>query len=574
MSLLADALLPADLRLTLARNEQLGGGNVLRHAMAVHPRPDVPFLRLGRPVVDSTGQARDELSLRDLDRLAQSWSVWYREQGVRPRDRVAVFLEDSFAYAVHFYALSQIGAIPVLMNSRMSRPVAAEHLRRTAPVGMYTDRARSERLGDALSGLRWVQLAEELPAPPAAALPENAYFRHAPEDPVVILHSSGTTGQPKPVIQTHAGSFAGPRYRLAHFTEQPGSLMLAAQPQSHTGFIGYSMYAILAGTPLVPLFDPTGPELAAAIARYQPTMVLAFAHVYADLAAERLAPGSVDSVDGWVSMADAVHEGHMRRILSLRSPHLPRAAFYDRFGSTELGWGLMVRMRTLDTPRRDRCMGTPDPLAEFAVLREDGTRADVGEYGLLGVRSPSLTPGYWNDSDATVRSRLAGYWLTGDVGFQDEENLFYQVDRAVDVVPTAAGTGYSVLMEEVILAELPEIVECAVVAARYDGEPVAVAVVRPDSDASNAEAPELLNRINKQLVAAGQPAVTLLEVARGEADLPVGYTGKVLKRQLREKYAGPEAWHGDGRMIARATPEGAVPLASAAPERVDTAAGI
>jgi acyl-coenzyme A synthetase/AMP-(fatty) acid ligase len=326
--------------------------------------------------------------------------------------------------------------------------------------------------------------------------------------------------------------------------------MLAAQPQSHTGFIGYGMYAVLAGTPLVALYDPTGPELAAAVSEHRPTMVLAFAHVYADLAAEKLAPGSVDSVIGWISMADAVHDAHMRRILGLRDPALPPAAFYDRFGSTELGWGLMVQVRTLDTPRRDRCMGRPDPLATFAVLRPDGTPAPAGEYGLIGVRSPSLTPGYWNDSDTTVRSRLGGWWLTGDVGLQDEEGLFYQVDRAVDVVPTAAGTGYSVLMEELILAELPEIGECAVVAGRRGDEPVAVVVVRLDDPGADLPPGPLLDRVNKALAGAGQPAVTLLEIARTDDDLPVGYTGKVLKRRLREKYASATAWTAPGVAVA------------------------
>ncbi|GIE87968.1 class I adenylate-forming enzyme family protein [Actinoplanes regularis] len=553
MSALDKALLPTDLRLMLARDDRLGGGNVLPTAMATHPDPDVPFLLLGRPVTDVTGEPLHELSLRTLDRLAQSWSAWYLAKGVGPRDRVAVFIADTYAYSVHFFALSQIGAIPVLLNSRMAGPVAVEHLRRTGPVGLYTDASRAARIGEALTelpGLDWVQLADELPAPPEAWLKQEDYFTHAPDDPVVILHSSGTTGQPKPVIQSHAGSFAGPRYRLEHFTEKPGSLMMAAQPQSHTGCIGYGMYAVLAGTPMVPLFDPTGPELTAAIAEFQPTLVLAFAHVYADLVAEHLAPGSVDSVEGWISMADAVHDAHMRHILSLRDPALPAAAFYDRFGSTELGWGLMVQVRTLDTPRRDRCIGRPDPLAEFAVLRPDGTRADLGEYGRLGVRSPSLTPGYWNDSDTTVRSWLGGYWLTGDIAMQDEEGLFYQVDRLVDVVPTGTGTGYSVLMEEIILAGLPEISECAVVAARFDGRPVGVAVVRLDDPDAEVPASALLERVNGALADAGQPVVTLLEIARTDDALPVGYTGKVLKRRLREKYAEPAAWQGENNHLA------------------------
>src|SRR5207244_12703739 len=117
-------------------------------------------------------------------------------------------------------------------------------------------------------GLRWTQAAEDLPAPAANELPDRDRFRHAPEDPVSILHSSGTTGRPKPVVQTHESSVAGPRYRLVNFAEPADALMMTAQPQSHLGAIVYTTYAILGGTPLAPLFDPTGPELAAAVAEH------------------------------------------------------------------------------------------------------------------------------------------------------------------------------------------------------------------------------------------------------------------------------------------------------------------
>src|SRR2546423_9959181 len=179
------------------------------------------------------------------------------------------------------------------------------------------------------------------------------------------------------------------------------------------------MYALLAGTPMVALYDPTGPELVSAIVRYRPTMVLAFAHAYSDLAALQVPEGALDSVDGWISLADAVHEAHMKEILGRRSKSLPEATFYDRFGSSELGWGLMVQRRSLSTERSDRRMGTPDSLAEFAVLRKDGTQAEAGELGLIGVKSPTPTGGYWGDSDMTYRSRLAGYWLSRDAGDPD-----------------------------------------------------------------------------------------------------------------------------------------------------------
>jgi acyl-coenzyme A synthetase/AMP-(fatty) acid ligase len=557
MSLSRQPLLPAELRVALAADQNLGGGNLLPTALAAHPRPDVPFIRSGRPLINAAGRPQTEFSLRQLDELAQSWSVWYFEQGIRPRDRVTIYLSDSFAYSVHFYALAQIGAIPVLVNSKASQQIALGLCRQTSPVGIYTDHAHLETLGAeirSLPDLRWVQLAEELPAPPAATLADNRRFRHAGEDPVSIMHSSGTTGRPKAVIQTHASSVAGPKYRLVNFTEPDSPLMMTAQPQSHLGCIVYTTYAVLAGTPLIGLYDPSGAQLAAALREHRPKTVMAFAHAYGELAALDLPPGSIDSVQRWINMGDAIHEAQVKAILAKRSEGLPPAVFYDRFGTTELGWGLVVQPRTLTSARSDRRVGKPDAVAEVAVLRKDGSQAAAGEVGFFGAKGPTITAGYWNDSDTTYRSKLGGYWLTGDLVYQDADGNFFQVDRASDAIETGTGTGYSVLMEELLLSEVSEIQDCAVVAGRRGNRIVPVAVVVTGE--SVVEPEKLLSTANEALHAAGYPELEVLEVAVTDTDFPVGVTGKVLKRQLREKYSSLSSYLRDsGKTVASVTGE-------------------
>ncbi|MEU6427262.1 class I adenylate-forming enzyme family protein [Microbispora sp. NPDC046973] len=538
ISISHETVLTPEQRARFAADPDLGGGNLLTKAIEANPHPELPFIHLGRPLTNTKGEKQTEFSLLDLDELAQSWSVWYLRQGVRPRDRVAIYLEDSFAYSLHFYALAQIGAVAVLVNSKASRYIATELCRQTNPVGMYTDLAHLEILGEEfhlLPGLRWTQVAEELPAPPPAVLPQEARFRHVGEDPVSILHSSGTTGRPKPVIQTHRSCVAGPRFRLVDHHEQPGAVMMTALPQSHLGCIAYTTYAVLGGTPIVPWFDTSGPELAKAVEKYRPTTVMAFGHAYAELAGADLPAGAIDSVNVWISIGDAVHEKHIKGILAMRDPSLPPAAFFDRLGTTELGWGVLLKVRTLADERNDRCVGKPVGVAEVAVLRRDGTIADVNEVGLLGAKGPAITAGYWSDSDTTYRSKLSGYWLTGDMAYRDEAGNYFQVDRAVDAIETPTGTGYSVFMEELLLNDLPEVLDCAVVAGIHRGRTVPVAVVT--SSAARPDAQKLLNEANERLKAAGHPELTMLEVARNEEDFPVGVTGKVLKRRLREKYS-------------------------------------
>jgi acyl-coenzyme A synthetase/AMP-(fatty) acid ligase len=535
----AETVLSLGQRARLAQDPRVGGGNLLKSAIAANPHPEIPFIHTVKPITNTEGEEQTAFSLLDLDWLAQSWAVWYVSKGVGPRDRVAVFLDDSFAYSVHFYALAQLGAIAVLINSNASKAIATSLMEQTNPVGLFTTRDRLEELGpevNDIKGLIWTQLSEELPAPEGAPLPEVSRFRHSSQDPVAILHSSGTTGAPKPTIHTHRSIVAGPLFRLIDHKEQPGAIMMTSLPQSHLGCIAYTTYAVLGGTPLVAAFDRPGEELAEAVAQYRPTQVMSFAHAYSELASLELPPGALDSVNVWISIGDAVHQAHITKVLSQRSKDRPAAAFYDRLGTTELGWGVLLKIRTLDSERNDRNAGKPVGVADVVVLRKDGSMANANEVGLLGAQGPAITPGYWNGSDITYRSMLSGYWLTGDMAYRDAQGDHYLVDRAVDCIESPTGTGYSVFMEEAILSDVPEVDDVAVIAGKYGDQAVAVAVVTV-AEGSVVEAEKLLAHANEALAKAGHPVLAILDIAHSHEDFPVGVTGKVLKRLLRDKYA-------------------------------------
>ncbi|MFC0548149.1 class I adenylate-forming enzyme family protein [Kutzneria chonburiensis] len=533
MTLSVDTILSPQQRAALAADPAVGGGNLLPSAIKANAHPDQPFLHSVRPITTTDGQPQHTFTLLELDQLVQSWSVFYLSKGVQPRDRVAVHIEDSYAYSVHFHALAQIGAIGVLINSRASEFIARSLLAQTTPVGLYVDRERLAQLGE-LPELAWVVVAEDVPAPPAAELAHADRFRHVAEDPVVILHSSGTTGVPKPTIHTHESIAAGPKFRLVDHKERPGAVTLTGLPQSHLGCIAYSTYAVLAGANTIAGRDYSGADLIDAVLEHRPTAVMSFAHAYSEIPALSLEPGTVDSVDFWVSIGDAVHEAHIHHLLRQRSSDRPEATFLDRLGTTELGWGALLKARTLSTERNDRCAGQPVGVSEVAILRKDGSFADANEVGLLAARGPAITPGYWGNSDLTYRFRLGGYWLTGDNAYRDEHGDHFLVDRTVDAIETPQGTGYSVFMEEAILSDVPDVVDIAVIAGRAGAAVVPVAVVTVRAE---VEAEKLLRLANEALAAAGHLQLGVLEIAAGDEDLPVGVTGKVLKRQLREKYS-------------------------------------
>jgi acyl-coenzyme A synthetase/AMP-(fatty) acid ligase len=544
---MAQTLVSAECRTRLSKDPELGGGNFLRHAMDNSPDVSAACLLTDVTVRDADGLERREFSLAGLDRVTRAWSAWYVGRGVRPRDRVAVYVRDSLADLLHFLALSQIGAIPVLINGHMDPALAVRHCRMTGAVGLLTDGPHAGRLPDLrpeLPDLRWTQVDDPRDLAAAGMLPADRRYHHAAEDPVLICHSSGTTGAPKPVIWAHEQMMAGIRCHLVGFRDQPNAKILSALPQSHASAIGYAALSMLIGVPLVMVSGSAGTEVAQAIDHHRPTTVVAFSGVYGELAMLQPEAGDFETVESWVSIGDAAHKAHIQRLVQAGrhwrdGRAVPGSMFIDGLGASELGWGgVLSRITVAGTERHNRCIGVAQPYAEVVVLREDGSEAAVGEIGLLGVKSPTVTPGIWNDSDMTYRSKLRGYWLSGDMAYRDEYGRFYHLDRASDVIRTADGTAHSVLMEEILLAHLPQVGECAVTAAQVGGSVRPVAMVAPLDPAADPDA--LLRRANEVLRSFGQPELASLELADSAASIPLGPTGKVLKRLLRERFIRTE----------------------------------
>lgn len=544
-------LTSAETRMRFAEDPQLGGGNLLSAAVQANPRPDLPFLLCERPVVHRDGPLKAELSLAEIDALAQAWSVWYLGKGIGPRDRVAVYLQDGFEDLLQFFALSQIGAIPVLINGNMPAELAAGLCRRTGIKALYTDAEHAERIGKYLTDLPSLTLRvinSEVSAPPAQRLPEQQRYRHASEDPVVICHSSGTTGVPKPVIWAHRQSIEGVRWLLraqhesrseVNMMTMPQPLMLSAVPQSHTAGPSFAAGTLLFGIPMIVMSDTSGSNVIAAIERHRPTTVVAFSKTYAQMAAEDPDPRRLQSVSTWFNTGDSAHRRHIAPLVRagrrlVNGQWVAGSEFIDGLGSSELGFAQFINVTTSETLRHDRCVGMPHFFSRPTVLREDGTVAPPGEVGLLGVKSPTITPGYWNDSDTTYRSLLGGYWLSGDLVYRDAENRFFHMDRAVDAIRMSTGRAYSLLMEEVLLAHMPEIIDCAIVAAPSGGAELPVAIVHVM--AGDHDAASLLRRANEVLRMEKQPELAMLEIESAGAEVPVGSTGKVLKRYLRDRY--------------------------------------
>jgi acyl-coenzyme A synthetase/AMP-(fatty) acid ligase len=536
-----------NIRVALADDPELGAGNVLmklREHGAAADRPGITF------DVGVDGQpAWAPLSFGELcDRVAAR-AAWLHQQGIKPRDPVAVYATSAADCLLTFMALNWVGAIPALMNGNMPGETAVEYIRRLRATAVLTDAAHRSLLdGRDLGGATVADVAEAGTGNPAQA---PGYYRYADDDPIAITHSSGTTRMPAAVVHSHASLFAATRQlRLAgpraHGTER----ILSALPAAHTAGILTLHQALCRGSELLFLsaqggpFERSGAVVLDAIERWHPTAVYGFAVTWAELARFDLAARDMSSVSVWFNTGDCAHETHVRRLVAVGSHvtytreglvSVPGSRFIDGIGSTEMGYSGFRVSHHVGSDRYGRCVGKPHIFAEVALLDLDtGQEVPTGQVGHVGLKSPTLALGYWNDSVTTYRYRYRGYYLTGDLMYRDSEGYYYHVDRAADSVDLGGGNWvYTAMSEERILVRCPDVRDCTVVAGMADGKVVTDVLLlldaKADPDADRTEA------VREAL---GAPAAATLRriVAVPDDDIVVGPTGKVRKFLMRQRH--------------------------------------
>ena len=549
-----------NLRVVLAADPELGAGNVLLGLAGHGADMDMPR------VTFDTGfdaiAAWTPLSLRMLTERAAARAEWFARHGIGRRDPVAVYVTSAADVLLNFLALTWLGAIPALMNGSMPAGIAVEYNRRLRAVGVLLDADHAGLAAHDLGAPVLGDAAETGTGDPARA---PAHYRHHPEDPVAITHSSGTTRMPAAVVHSHQSLFAAVRaVRLTEPRQHGPVREMSAFPQAHTAGLIILNEALCNGYELLCLSEQGGPfarsgeVIIDAIERWHPTAVYGFAVTWAELARYDLTARDVSSVRIWSNTGDCAHEAHIRRLVAVGSHHAyskdgvvtrPGSLFNDTLGSTEMGYGGFGISHYPGSGRYNRCVGKPQPFAEIILVDpRTGQEVPAGEVGMVAMKSPTLALGYWNDSVNTFRTRLNGYYLTGDLMYRDEDGYFYHVDRASDAVDLGDGNWlYTALSEERILSRCPDVRDCTVLAARGDdGTLVTEVLLLLTADADAAGDREAEVRAALGTVAA---AVPLRIVTIPDDEIVTGPTGKVRKFLMREQLltaAGPSSAEGSG----------------------------
>jgi acyl-coenzyme A synthetase/AMP-(fatty) acid ligase len=554
---------PLAVRQQFMNEPGLGAGNFLQYAFDANPNRDIPYAF--RHDLDHRGQvAVTGYSLADLIAIRERYAKWYWANGVRPGEPVGIVVAEGMDPLLHYFALTSIGAIPAMINDAMRRDVMLNYLNYVGVVGVVADdttRLISAYRADPQHRPRFLALTAEVASGNTAGveLPAEYPYQHKADDVVALIHSSGTTGTPKSTVLAHRKFWDGKQPRMVRFPAESYDRLMSLMPHTHAGGLSYFMTTTLLGVPTMVMGDWRRAVVEPVMEAFQPTMIASFPRTFVELATGDLPVKGAAKVHSWFNTGDSAHYGHIRRLVTLGErpaglikPWLvPQGAasdgttagsqFIDGLGSSEMGMALFGQVTTPESVRSDRNVGKPSEVVlDATILNDDGEELPIGQVGMLAVKAPSITPGYWKNPRLTNTFLMNGYWLTGDVARRDEEGYFYHLDRTVDVIDTLAGPVYSLPIEEVLLADCDDVVQdCSVIGvpgpAGQGQRPIAVVCLQEGAADMSEEA--ILDRANKELADKGMSSLAAIRIVREPADFPLGPTGKVLKRELRTKWA-------------------------------------
>jgi long-chain acyl-CoA synthetase len=475
------------------------------------------------------------LTYAELDdrssRLANALLVLVIDEG----SRVAYLVRSAPEVVELLFAVSKIGAVLVPLNWRLAaRELGAVLDDSRAPVlvaaAPYLDLAAELAAERALTLVAVGQEYERLLAAHDALDPGR---RGASSDVIVQMYTSGTTGVPKGVLTTHR-NLAAAAETSPHWEFDASSVSLTPLPMFHIGGIGWAFLGLWNGATTIIVSEFAAPDVLDTFERRRVTNAVLVPTMLQLLTA---VPGAADRD---YSALRSIAYGAS----PITTPVLKAAlrtfgcSFYGVYGLTESTGGV-VHLEPQDHdpegPRAHllRSAGKPLPWVDVRVVDPgSGREAGPGEVGEIWLRAPNVMAGYFNRPDETAAALDDGWLRTGDGGYLDEEGYLFLTDRIKDMIVSGGENVYPIEVEEA-LAQHPGVADVAVIGIPDDrwGETVMALVIPRDGAAPAAD--ELVAFARERLAGYKLPrVVSFVE------ELPRTPSGKVLKRELRERFSG------------------------------------
>lgn len=488
----------------------------------------------------------DRMSYAELYEASSRLANGLLGLGLVPGDRVCLLGDNALTSLVEICGLAQAGLVrcPMytqntvdvhvyMLNLTRARCLVVQerHYRELAPFLAQAPTVEHVIVhGVAEGGISYEQLVASSPT-------EAPHVSVGDDDDHIIRFSAGTTGRPKGIVHTNRGWLQmGNEFALALPLIEEDDVQFVVGPMSHAaGLWVWATIAAGASHALMSSFDAAGflelvEKERATFGILVPTMIQAIVN-------------HPDAAKRDVSSLRAVYYGAApiaeRTLAEARA--LWGDVMHQVYGQSEaLPITTMAPRHHEDGSPRMRSAGRATPNTLIRIVDDDGADLPIGEVGEIAALSPGAMARIWDNPEATAQRTLEGGWvLTRDVGRLDEDGFLYIEDRKEDLIISGGFNIWPAEVENALFSH-PAVREAAVVGVpheRWGETPLAVVVLREDETADEAE---LISWCRERIGPVKKP--TRVEFSH---ELPKSTAGKVLRRQLRDRY-----WAGLDRRVA------------------------
>lgn len=472
------------------------------------------------------------ITFREMNSKVDAMAHGLSKMGLKPGDACVLMTPDSPNWPIVYYALAKIGAVVVPVNPIYKKRELEHSFKDSGAKAFVGHTDYLAEAGAVLDGIPAIKIrVAEGKNPPKGFTPLNDLFlddageypvyRTQPDDPWIVMYTSGTTGLPKGAVLTHFNLMKDAEVIAAVRYTEPHDVVLSVLPLFHcygqTHSLNISIYQGLT----ILMFDKFNvEEVFTAIEEEKSTLLYAvptMVNRLVELAAVR--PPKRSGLRFCISGGASLPVEILHRFESLF-----HATIYESYGLTECSPTCVEN--PFGRPPRPGSIGLPIPPFKTRLVDDNDQDVPRGDVGELLVSGPGVMKEYLHQPEATATTMKGGWLHTGDLARMDEDGYIYIVDRKKDLIIRG---GYNVYPREIeeVLYTIEDVLEAAVIGIPHKdlGEEVAAAVVLRKGSTMTSE--DVKQYIKDRVAAYKYPRVVNIM-----KELPKTSTGKILKRGI------------------------------------------
>jgi acyl-CoA synthetase (AMP-forming)/AMP-acid ligase II len=473
--------------------------------------------------VDHTGGSLTYGALCDrVDRLARVLA----DRGIGHGSRIAILSENRAEYLELFLAAATLGSVVACQNWRLATPELKRCLELAEPHAVFVSPRFVSALADAEHVTGATVFGDDYEATLAAAEPLTDERAVDPEDPLLMLFTSGTTGMPKAALISHRAEIARNLVLRAEYGIDVRDTFVAWSPLYHMGGVDYSLSTLMSGGKVIVLDGFDSSRLRQVVESepvgwllLMPGMVATFAD---ELEKHGTKPKGIKLCGVMADLVPPTEIGRITRLLG--------APYANTFGATETGCppGSASRIPVGVVPTR--LSKDQSPFCEIRLVDADDRDVPIGSPGELCIRGPTLFSGYFRGAEANAHDFRGGWFHLGDVFVRNAEGTLDFVDRVKYLIKSGGENIYPAEIERVMLQDA-RVIEAAVVRkkdAKWGEIPIAF-VARRDDGLGKAD---LVERCRSQLARYKLPKDVIFIAPE---EFPRSASGKILRHELEKR---------------------------------------